>query len=312
MRGLVTWLLPSAMVAAGCGGGAPPDPCPGGVCPRSDSGIDAAAFDAGVPDDMGMMMMGIDMGTPPIDTGVPSVDTGTPPDDTGTMPVDTGTPPADTGVDAFAPPVDAGCGTGCVERWECSAWDTGGTGSTATRTCTDLDACGTTCTRPALTTTLPALDLPCFQCNVFPIWARSCGFLGCHGTESTRALRIFARGRHRSTDETWAEPTACGGRAAGATHPSADCEGDLQCMCQSLPLSAREWQRNFDSARGFALDSAGVPLASVTSSELLTQPLVGGGFTHQGIHFWHAGDPEYTTIRNWLSGSTLPSCTSGE
>jgi hypothetical protein len=274
---------------AGCGGGTPADPCPGGICPRVDSGLDAQAT---------------------VDTGLPPADTG-PPIDTGVLPVDTGVLPVDTGV----PPSDAGCGGTCVERWSCTAWQTAGSGSSAaTRTCTDLAACGTTCSRPAVTATLPALDRAYFECNVFPIWARSCGMMGCHGAEwsptTPRALRIYARGRHRHAGETWIEP---GCLSAGTPRPSDACEGSIECYCWTLPLSATEWQSNFDAARGFGLDANGVPLASPATSELLTQPLIGGGLTHAGVHFWRTTDPDYATIQSWLSGATLGhACTTGD
>ncbi len=74
----------------------------------------------------------------------------------------------------------------------------------------------------------------------------------------------------------------------------------------------REWTRNFDSARGFALGDDGLVWADVTRSELLRQPEIGGGFTHQNVHFWRPGDPDYDTIRGWLEGATLGrTCNSG-
>ncbi len=286
-RGWLSLAMALGGVVLGCGGGAPADPCPGGICAQTDAGMDAASV---VPD-----------GGPPVDTGVAPVDTGLPPVDTGVAPVDTGLPPTDGG----------GCGTGCVERWTCTPWETTGAGSSAaTRSCTDANACGTTCSRPALSATLPALDRDYFECNVFPIWARSCGFLGCHGTETTRALRIYARGRHRHSGETWIEN---GCLSAGTARPSDACEGSIECYCWTLPLSATEASRNFDAARGLALGADGQPLSDVTTSELLTQPLIGGGFSHQNVHFWRPTDPDYQTIRNWLSGSTLGhACTLGD
>ena len=41
------------------------------------------------------------------------------------------------------------------------------------------------------------------------------------------------------------------------------------------------------------------------------KPEIGGGFPHQGVHFWNPGNAsnpnnaDYNTIRMWLEGATL-------
>jgi hypothetical protein len=137
---------------------------------------------------------------------------------------------------------------------------------------------------------------------------RSCAQLACHGTETDRALRIYARGRLRVTGETFVEP---GCLMAGTPHPSEECIGSIECRCWTLPHTASEWRRNYDSARGFGLAADGSPLAagSEASSELIQQPLIGGGYAHAGIHMFADGSPEYLTLLRWLQGATLATCT---
>ena len=205
-------------------------------------------------------------------------------------------------------------GGGCVEHWLCSPWDTQGQGNTATRTCIEDNNCGTTANKPVEQADLPALDENYYRCNVEPILDKGCALLGCHGVEpdlangkAGRALRTYHRGRLRITGETWIEP---GCLSAGTPKPSESCIGSIECMCWTLPHSPAEWQRNFDSARGFALQANGTPIAAPADSELLTQPLKGGGLAHAGIKIWTQGSPEYQTIHDWLNGATLAACNS--
>ncbi|MEZ4337510.1 MAG: hypothetical protein R3B82_12890 [Sandaracinaceae bacterium] len=270
-------MLGSIVWLAGCGPDEPVDPCPGGVCAGRDAGGGG----------------GLDGSTPPADGG-------------------------------GGGPTDAGGGGGtdgsvaCVEAWSCTPWQTDGTSDAATRTCTDANACGTTTSRPMLSVTLPALDRELYECSVEPILDRGCAQLACHGTEEGRALRTYARGRLRITTTPSDPPSeqlhrlsSCLADPSIITPPQ-DCIGSIECECWVLPHTPREWQRNFDAARGFALDPSGAPLADVTASELLRQPEVGGGFAHAGIHFWRPGDADYEAIRSWLSGATLGrTCNSG-
>jgi hypothetical protein len=247
----------------GCPDPEPIDPCPGGICPETDTGarMDASATDAMASDVPGLDAPGLDV--------PPGTDTG---------------------------------GSGCVESWVCDPWTTSGGGDAATRVCTDTHACGTTAMRPALTATLPALDFDFYECNVEPILDRGCAQLGCHGAETGRALRVYARGRHRVIGETFVEP---GCLSAGSMHPSEACEGSVECRCWTLPHTATEWRRNYDAARGLALDASGALRSDMTTSELLTQPLIGGGLPHASIKFWRAGDPDYQTLLAWLEGTAL-------
>lgn len=195
----------------------------------------------------------------------------------------------------------------CVETWQCSTWQTNGSTDSATRTCTDTAACGTTTGKPPETATLPALDANYYECNVEPVLVHGCGMLGCHGTETGRAYRIYARGRLRISGKIITEP---GCLQAGTMHPSEDCIGNIECRCWSLPQLAEERRRSFDSARGFALDANAVVLTNKTQSELLRQPLVSGGFAHAGISMWSASDADYTTVKSWLEGATRGPCNS--
>lgn len=212
------------------------------------------------------------------------------------------------GRDAGPDPAGDGGGAGCVEAWVCSPWQTDGVSDQGTRTCVDENACGTDVNRPVESAHLPALDFPFYECQVEPILDAKCSMLACHGTETGRALRVYARGRLRVTGETFTEP---GCLSAGEQHPSEECIGSVECRCWTLPHTASEWRRNFDSARGFALDAAAQPLADPSTSELLAQPLVGGGYAHAGIFMWDEQSADYGTIRDWLGGATQSSCASG-
>jgi hypothetical protein len=192
---------------------------------------------------------------------------------------------------------------GCVESWLCTPWDGKGTNN-GTRVCTDLHACGTTMDKPVETATLPALDKNFFQCNVQPILDAKCSMMGCHGTETGRALRVYSRGKLR--DANVAAPPA--NPAGCPVSPLDQCTGTNDCHCAG-PHALEEWQRNYDAARGLALDAQGnpIPVAQADTSDMIQQPVVGGK-SHAGVHLFKANDAEYTTIKNWLSGSTLASC----
>jgi hypothetical protein len=191
----------------------------------------------------------------------------------------------------------------CAEAWLCTPWQTNGADDNGTRTCTDINNCGTINNKPAESAMLPKLDLDYYKCNVEPIFNRGCAHQGCHGTEQGRAFRTYARGRLRITGETWTEP---GCLKPGTMWPSEECIGSIECRCWTLPHSAAEWQRNYDSARGFALDAKGAPIPAgmEDQSELIAQPIVGGK-AHVGVHLFAAGDPDYVTLKEWLSGTAL-------
>ncbi|HEY4182652.1 MAG TPA: hypothetical protein VGM90_37735 [Kofleriaceae bacterium] len=70
--------------------------------------------------------------------------------------------------------------------------DDEGGDNNGTRTCTDLNACGTTDMKPPETATLPALDPEYYECNIEPIVTRDCSMLGCHGTETSVGSRCDA------------------------------------------------------------------------------------------------------------------------
>jgi hypothetical protein len=148
------------------------------------------------------------------------------------------------------------------------------------------------------------LDLNYFECNVEPILDAKCGMLGCHGTENGRALRVYARARHRAPTASISNAASCAGSAQGSS-----CEGDNSCPCNGKHV-ALEWQRNYDAARGFALDDMGNVLADLDTSDLIQQPIVGGK-SHAGIHLFKPTDPEHAFIKNWMSGATMGTCNTG-
>jgi len=197
----------------------------------------------------------------------------------------------------------SGGGSGCVEAWICSPWQTNGMDDNGTRTCTDLNNCGTTNGKPVESAALPALDLDYYKCKVEPIFDRGCAQLACHGTETGRALRVYARGRHRNPGEIYIE-TGC--LNPGKMVPSESCEGGIECACWTNPHTALEWRKNFDAARGFALDAKGnpIPAGSVDTSELIAQPIVGGK-AHAGIKLFKSGDQDHQTLQSWLTGQKL-------
>ncbi len=217
----------------------------------------------------------------------------------------------DPTVDAGPFEGDAGPPGTCTEAWVCTPWETDGTSDTGTRTCADANGCGTTFDMPATSATLPSLDFDFYECNVEPILDRGCAHMACHGTENGRALRTYHRGRRRITtvpsdppSEQLHELRACLGNPAVIIPPQ-DCHGSVECSCWQLPHTPREWIRNFDAARGFAMDASGAALSDMSQSELLRQPEIGGPFQHQDIHFWRPGDADYQTILSWLEGASL-------
>lgn len=131
--------------------------------------------------------------------------------------------------------------------------------------------------------------------------------VACHGTETDRALRVYARGRLRNAAETFVE-TGC--LAAGKQVPGAQCIGSIECICWTGSHTATEWQRNFDSARSFALDAnlQRLPAGMEDASDLLAQPVVGGK-AHAGVHLFRSTDPDYQLIKQWLAGMTQATCT---
>jgi hypothetical protein len=196
--------------------------------------------------------------------------------------------------------------SGCVEAWLCSPWETNGTDDQGTRTCVDQNNCGTEMYKPVESATLPALDFNFYKCNVEPIMDQKCSQLACHGTEQGRALRIYARGRHRIDEDV----TETGCLQPGTIKNLKDvCIGSIECICWTGPHTDTEWRRNYDSARGFGLSPDGTPIPAgmEATSELLAQPVVGGK-AHAGIHVYREGDADYQIIIDWLAGATLGTC----
>ena len=90
---------------------------------------------------------------------------------------------------------------------------------------------------------------------------------------------------------------------------SDECIGTTECQCR-LGHTEIEWRLNYDSARGFALypDGTPIPADQLDDSELLSQPLIGGGLAHAGMKMYRQTDADYLVIKDWLAGATLPSC----
>ncbi len=199
-------------------------------------------------------------------------------------------------------------GANCQESWTCTPWQTAGTpkhgqasgDNAGTRTCTDACSCGTTKSKPTESVTLLPLDFDFYQCSVEPVLDKFCAQMGCHGTETGRALRIYARGKLRHAGENW---TYDGCLQTNVHITSDSCIGSVECGCYLLPHSDTEWQRNYDAARAFALDATGTKLANMDNSELLKQPVRDGGLAHAGIHIFTKAGADYATIKTWLTGT---------
>lgn len=191
------------------------------------------------------------------------------------------------------------------ESWQCSPWQPSTSGM-ATRVCIDVNACGTMLNKPSEgPTVLPPLNQNFYRCNVQPLMAKSCAMIGCHGTRDTsRPFRVFARARERN-DQTVMTTSFCPPNM-GATIPLFLPNVSATASCNArTPLSALEWQLNFDNARAFAI---GVTAAQ---NELLTQPLRGSSNTHVGIKPWTVSNADYQVVLNWLNGTTLATCNTG-
>ena len=123
---------------------------------------------------------------------------------------------------------------------------------------------------PALT-----LDEAVFRCKVEPILARQCSFNACHGNAGS-PLRIYTPGKLRAA-------------------PPADIDAAI------APLTDAEHHANFLSAAGFNFN-----IAAVDDNWLLRKPLPSGegGYAHKGGVIYTGGsDPQYSTIRGWLTGT---------
>jgi hypothetical protein len=179
----------------------------------------------------------------------------------------------------------------------CGSWEAPLGSDQATRTCTDTNEVGTTECKPTEgPVTLPALDLEAYKCNVHPILQRGCGMLACHGTETGRALRVYARGRLRN-DEVVNRTGTC---LPTTGQVNLNMAGTGTVMCEGwLPHTAREWKKSYDSARSFMIG-----VTDPTQSDLLRQPVVGGK-PHVEVKLFRTTDADYEAIRAWLAGGTL-------
>jgi hypothetical protein len=189
-------------------------------------------------------------------------------------------------------------GGGCMEAWTCTPWTKGSDGLYS-RTCTDANSCGTTATKPPEgPVDLPALDLDYYECKVEPIFDRGCAFMGCHGTETGRAFKIYARGRLRHK-EIVQQVASC---PVGPQMLDLQANGSATIMCLGWsPHTATEWQSNYDISRSFMLG-----ITNPDESDLLAQPVIGGK-AHAGVHLFAKTDADYATIKSWLGGAKLGS-----
>jgi hypothetical protein len=187
---------------------------------------------------------------------------------------------------------------GCMAAWTCTPWTKGSDGLYS-RTCTDENGCTTAAGKPPEgPIDLPALDLDYYRCKVEPIFDRSCAFMGCHGMETGRAFKIYARGRLRHKEMV----KQVGSCPVGPQTLDLQANGSATIMCLGWsPHTAAEWQSNYDISRSFMLG-----VTSPDQSDLLAQPVVGGK-SHAGVHLFRKDDPDYTTIKSWLTGTQLGS-----
>src|SRR6185503_2993182 len=169
----------------------------------------------------------------------------------------------------------------CPEAWQCTSWEAPPGSDQATPTCVDLNNAGSTECKPATgPVTLPALDLELYKCEVHPIFQRGCAMMGCHGTDTERPLRLYARGRLRNKQIVPRTGTCI--PQTGTVDQQV--EGSGTVMCEGwLPHTAEEWKKSFDSSRSFMLD-----VASPAQSPLLVEPTFGGP-PHAGIKMFRAG-----------------------
>jgi hypothetical protein len=196
------------------------------------------------------------------------------------------------------PTSSASSGGGCTEAWSCTPWQKGADGN-YTRTCSDASACGTTAGKPPEgPVALPDLDLDYYKCKVEPIFDRGCSMVGCHGTETGRAFKVYARGRLRH-QEMVPQVSSCpvGPQTVDLSEMGT---GTVMCVGWS-PHTAAEWQSNYDISRSFMLG-----LTDPEQSDLLAQPVVGGK-SHAGVHLFAKTDAEYVTLKAWLGGAKLGS-----
>jgi hypothetical protein len=199
-----------------------------------------------------------------------------------------------------APRIDAST---CRENWVCSSWEAPLGSDQATRTCVDQNAVGTTECKPAEgPVALPALDLNYYKCRVSPIIQRGCSMMNCHGTDTGRPYRTYARGRLRN-DQIVNRTGTCIPQTGQVNLQEA---GSGTVMCEGwLPHTAEEWKKNFDSARSFMLD-----VAQPEDSLMLREPTI-GGLPHVEVKLFGPTDPDYQTLQSWLGGATLPTCNTG-
>ncbi len=194
---------------------------------------------------------------------------------------------------------------GCRESWMCSSWEAPPGSDLATRTCTDNNNIGTTVCKPSEgPVQLPSLDLDYFKCNVQPILQRDCAMMGCHGTDTGRPFRDYARGRWRN-NEIVNRTGTCIPQTGTVNLQTA---GSGTVMCEGwLPHTQAEWKKDFDSARSFMLDAA-----TPEDSLMLKMPTV-GGLPHIDIKLFDSSAPAYATLRSWLGGARLgTTCNTGK
>jgi hypothetical protein len=146
---------------------------------------------------------------------------------------------------------------------------------------------------------IAVLDMDFYQCNVEPIFDRSCAMLGCHGSEA-RPFRLFARGRLRHDEDltTAMNPAAQGCIRSGTVNLAEMGTGTVMCEGWTRH-TATEWQLNFESASSFKRVEM-----DPDDSELLSQATE-GGLPHVNVHPFQKDDASYTLIHRWLSGEKL-------
>jgi hypothetical protein len=197
-----------------------------------------------------------------------------------------------------------GGSTGCTPDWTCTAWQLDASGTMATRTCLDAMGCGDNSTKPSVgPLAVPALDRNYYRCNVQPVVDATCSMMGCHGTDTGRAYRVYARGRWRNSQMVPGAPTC----PNSSTLRDLQTEGSGTIMCLGWSrLTAQEWQKNYDNARLFA-----VGLSSTAGSQLLLEPLGGSAYAHDGIKVFTGTDARYSALKAWLDGATAPATCDG-
>jgi hypothetical protein len=179
-------------------------------------------------------------------------------------------------------------------------WTPNGDAGTASRSCFDQNATGTTACKPSEgPSQLPNLNYNYFRCQVYPVLAASCSMIGCHG-DPQRPYFIYARGRmriHETVTMTW---PGCLVNTPQTFDVYDRATATVQCW-GNMALRPGEWSNDFNMSRAAAMDN-----------QLLDQPNSDvAGYAHSGMKVWDSNAQAFRVISTWLDGGTQATCDAG-